>query len=505
MSKSGVEQAARRPRNGAASAPRLSVGLAAAALLSLGACASSKPLPTPQVTPPAAYEAPRGAGSLAQAALDEWWKLYQDPQLEELVARALANSPDARDALAKLEQADAIRDQAIAQLYIPTGNLTAGATYSDAQVIGTAGAFIQRGGVLNLNSGFSSSWELDLWGRRRAGRASTNADFYTAAMTFEATRVSLVANVAQQLFQARGLAMQLRDAVETARISHETARLTDLRFRAGLAARADADQTGGNAQAADAQVESFRAQLAAARRSLLVLIGSAFAPLDTLEAAATVGTLPATPDVVPGDLLRRRPDIRAAESRLLSSKAVLRVNELALLPTLRLNPGVTLAKSGGPFAATQLTWSIASNLTVPVLDRPRLLAAVRAQHAVAEQNIIAYERAVQTAYGDVENAFVFLDSDRKRVATLVEAETRARSAYDKARLGYERGLNDLQTVLTAETSWRNVRTQLTNAQATLMQRSVQVFRTLGGGWSPDRPAAASPEAETVASVVEGMK
>jgi len=487
------------------------LGLAAAwtpalfGALTVSACASSRPLPAPQVQPPAAYEAPRGPAGLSEAALDQWWTLYGDTQLEQLVARALASSPDARDAIAKLEQAAAVRDQAIAQLYLPTSTASGTGSVTRTDVLSGGSPFAQGGTATSLSGTFSASWEVDVWGRRSAARESTNADFYTAAMTFEATRTSLAASVAQGLFQARGIALQLRDAVETARINRELARIAQVKANTGLGARADMDQTAANAQAADAQVESLTAQLTAARRGLLVLIGQGFDPLDSLTATATVGAAPPTPDTLPGELLRRRPDVRAAESRLASATAALKVNELALLPTFKLNPGVTLTKTTGPFAATSTAWSIGANLTAPVLDRPRLLAAIRAQHAVAEQTVIAYEKAVQTAYGDVETALVYLDSDRRRVAILTEAEARARSAAEKARLGYSRGVNDLTTALQAETSWRNVRTQLTNAQATLMQRSVQVFKSLGGGWTPDRPAAASPQASLVASVAEGAK
>ena len=503
-----VDSPRKRPRH--ALKLKLFAGLLAAPLVS--ACVSSTPLPAPKVQPPVAFEAPRPSSEgLAPTALDRWWTLYADAQLDALVDRALASSPDARDAIAKLEQAAAIREQNIAQLYIPTSTLSATATENYTKFIesagtigggavGGGGGFLQGGAVTNLTGSFTSAWELDLWGRRRAGRDVINSDFYTAALTFEATRISLAASVAQSLFQARGLALQLRDAVETARITRELARIAGVKAKSGLGSRADQDQTAANAEAADAQVESLTAQLTGARRTLLVLIGQGFDPLASLEATATVGTVPPVPDQVPGELLRRRPDIRAAESRLNSATATLKVNELALLPTIRLNPGFTLSKNGGPFGATTAAWSVGANLSAPVLDRPRLLAAIRAQHAVAEQQVIAYEKAVQTAYGDTENAFVFLASDRRRVDMLSTAETRAKSAYDKASLGYARGLNDLQTALSAETSWRNIRTQLTNAQATLMQRSVQVFRSLGGGWSPDQVAAASTRAGLVASV-----
>ncbi len=115
--------------------------------------------------------------------------------------------------------------------------------------------------------------------------------------------------------------------------------------------------------------------------------------------------------------------------------------------------------------------------------------------------MIAYEKAVQTAYGDTENAFTFLESDGRRVRLLVDAEARAHSAYDKASVGYARGFNDLTSTLSTEATWRTIKSQLSSAQATLMDRSVQVFKALGGGWTPDQPAAATPYASRAAKAI----
>jgi outer membrane protein TolC len=138
---------------------------------------------------------------------------------------------------------------------------------------------------------------------------------------------------------------------------------------------------------------------------------------------------------------------------------------------------------------------------VPILDRPRLLAQVGVQRAFGEELVVNYERAVQTAYVETENALVLLDSDRRRVEILRAAEARAESGYRKKRQGYLLGVDDLTTALVAETTWRQLRIQRTAAEVNLMQRSVQLFRALGGGWSPEAPAASAPQ--TIA--VRGIK
>jgi outer membrane protein TolC len=138
---------------------------------------------------------------------------------------------------------------------------------------------------------------------------------------------------------------------------------------------------------------------------------------------------------------------------------------------------------------TTSSWSIGVGATVPVLDVPRLLAQLRQQRAVSEQQVLAYEQAVQTAYSEAENALVYLDSETRRVQQLQQAERSAAFAYEAKRVGYSRGFNDRQAALTAETTWRNARVALASARTTQMQRSVQVFKALGGGWSSTAPGS----------------
>ena len=469
--------------------------ISAAALLASGCVTST--VRKAEVTPPPAYESPTpNPGGLATAALDNWWTLYGDAQLNALVDEALRHAPDARTALAVLDQAAAVRSETLDKIYIPSGEVQGSGTRTQTSTLGSSSSsigqiFAPPGATESFSATFDVSWELDLFGRRAAARRGADADFYNAAFTYEATRTSLIADVADSLFQARGLALQLQDAIETARVDRELAHVADVQEKAGLTASKDVDQSLANAEAADAQAESLRAQLLAAQRSLLVLIGHGFDKVESLPASATVGAPPPVPATLPGDLLRRRPDVRAAEWRIVSAAATLRTDDLAVLPTINLQPGLSLTKSTGPFGYASDAWSIGAGVTQPILDRPRLIAQIHAQRAVAEQDVIAYEKTVQTAYSDVETAFTYLESDARRVRMLTEAEARAESAYRKSRLGYARGLNDLTTALQAENTWRTVRTQLSSAQITLMQRSVQAFKSLGGGWSPDQPAAAT--------------
>jgi outer membrane protein TolC len=200
---------------------------------------------------------------------------------------------------------------------------------------------------------------------------------------------------------------------------------------------------------------------------------------------------PTPPETVPGDLLRRRPDVREAEARVATALSQYRVDQLALFPTFTLKPGVGLQRTDQPsFTSTTENWSIGLNASVPVLNRGRLKQLAKVSGARAEEAVIAYEKAVQTAYGEAESDLVQLAADRNRAVILSAGEVQARAAFEAARKGYVAGLTDLSTLLQVEQSWRAARTALTAAQVQALRRSVQTFKALGGGWTPPQGGAA---------------
>jgi NodT family efflux transporter outer membrane factor (OMF) lipoprotein len=471
--------------------------LAASALaMVLSACANDR-VRMADVRTPAAYEQPQPQDIAPAASLERWWTLYNDAQLTDLVEQALKNSPDAKDAQAKLAQAIGVR-QAALTAYNPQGQLQASISKPNYTALNPAKTAtpgfnaVDFLGIQTESIGFPVTWEVDLFGRRNAAKRSADADLRTAQFTFDATRWSLAASVADSLFQARGLSIQLDQANETWRIERQLYDISKARSDHGLSPDSDAAQTLSNVQTAEAQAEALRGQLMAARRQLLLLVGRGVDPLATLPMPGEVGAPPPVPAVIPGELLVRRPDVREAQQRVESASGKLTLNKRALLPTFSLQPSVGLSQEGsGP--GTQFSyWTLAAGATAPILDRPRLLALVHQQSAVAEQAVIAYEKSVQTAYSDAEQAFGYYDSDKKRVAVLIQAEKNAAYAYQAKQTGYSRGLNDLNTALTAETQWRQARLALAQAEVTLMQRSVQVFKALGGGWAPETRTAQGP-------------
>jgi len=458
-------------------------------LFALSACASVRPADTRL---PAAYEAPPGVADAV--ALDRWWTAFDDPELTALVDQALAASPDARSAAARLAEARAQRSGALTT-FLPQGNLQGTARRNDSKVIDLDSAegiptdvpgFTIGGVTKNYALNFDVSWEVDLFGRIFAARRAANAELAAARFNYEGARASLAANVADSYFQARGLAIQLEDARQTVHIRQSLQDLAGKRVAHGLAAESDADRIAGDLAQAEAQAASLEAELRAARRTLLVLVGRGIDPLASLPVAASIDTAPPVPASVPGELLARRPDVREAEARVVSATGQLQLANRALFPTFTLTPGAGLTRSEQPgFAYSAKNWSIGGAVSVPVLDIPRLLSDIKVQGARGEQAVIAYEKTVQTAYAEAEGTLVRLDADRRGVAVLAAGEQRSAKAYNASRIRYGAGLEDLTTTLNNEQAWRAVHSQLTSAQVQAARRAVQAYKALGGGWPAD--------------------
>ncbi|HEY3797864.1 MAG TPA: efflux transporter outer membrane subunit [Caulobacteraceae bacterium] len=483
--------------------------LMGASALALAACASGAR--KPDLTLPAAYEAPAGTAILAPQQLDTWWTIFGDDELNGLEDQALEASPDVKSQIARLQEARATRNSTILQTF-PTGNLTGGASNKDTFALGAQPNSLAPIGGQSSNESlnFNVSWELDFFGALKTARDSARADYAASRFDIESARASLVANVADSYFQARGLAIQLEDARQSQRIEQELLNVAQTKADRGLGPASDADRIAGDLAQATSQVSNLAAQLHAAQRTLLILVGRGPEPVENLPLAANVPDPPPLPAAVPGDLLQRRPDVREAEEKMRSSALKTKLAKEQIFPNLTFVPALGLASSTAPGIAVaslvplvlgtaqQTTttgfWSYGANLSQPVLDIPRLLQDAKAQGARTEEAVVAYEQAVQNAYGDSENALVELASDEQRIAILTDGEARARRAYDAAEIRYKAGLDDITSTLSAEQAWRSDRSNLTAEKVQALRRAVQTYKALGGGWvyEPTKTAARTP-------------
>lgn len=450
--------------------------------LGLAGCATPRQA---DVRLPPAFEGPASAPAGA-VALDRWWEAFGDAELTGLVQDALARNPDVRTARARLDEVRAQRTSAIFQ-YLPQGDLTAsGRRTRTEQLSGTVAnipGFSTSGVSEQYSANLNVSWEVDPFGRGIIAYRAADAEVDRARFRLEATRALIAANTADAWFQAKGLAIQLAEARETARIQRELYEIAGRRAAAGLAASSEPDRIAGDLAQADAQVAALEAQLQVQKRAVLILAGRIVEPTASVSAAPQVGQPPPVPASIPSELLQRRPDVLEAQAAVRSAAGQQRLAGLAFFPTFTLTPGVGWQRIEQPqFSSETQSWTLGGSVMQPILSIPRLLADLKAQNARTEQAVTAYEKTVQVAFQEAERALVNLDADRRRVALLADGEVRATRAYQAARSGYERGLTDLSTTLSAEQAWRAVRAQLTAAQVQALRRTVEAYMELGGGW-----------------------
>lgn len=485
--------------------------------LAMAACAPSIHLPAPVTTLPATFEG-TGGGS-ASGELDSWWAGFEDPQLSELIGQALSNGFDTRLAFGRLREARAVRSRAIRDTG-PTGNLSASYSRPYTTLLssnlpafdlggaggGTAGSvdglgdlFNPTGPINNYALSLNASWEIDVFGRLSAARRQARETFAAEALDYQATRISVAADIASYLFQARGEAAQLDNARQSQRISGELADAARLGVERGLIAGGDAARLETDEANARAEVVRFSNALDISKRQILVLLGRGTAPLASLTIKPDLTAPPPPPAMVPGALLARRPDVRVAEMRLAAAATQVRVDRLSLFPRINLNPGAAFSSTNSPLGATAIAWTIGAGLASPVLDRPRLLATLRITEARGEQAVIQYERAVQTAYQEADRAFASVAANRERSTALDRAEARSRYAFDAARTGYRIGVTDLTALLQAEQAWRGARIAAINQRTLALRDTVAAYRALGGGWTPFVDADAAGVALTSSS------
>ena len=262
---------------GTASAARCVPLLLAVALIA--GCTTGRTPRSPEVRLPQAFDAASVAG--ATIPLDRWWTAYDDPQLAGLVEQALANGFDTRTALSRLEEARGLRSASLAQLG-PQGNIEGSGEVRQTEDLGgqqgidipgiPSGFSLTPSGLSGTaNLDFNVSYELDFLGRRGAARRTAEGDFAAARFNAEASRVAVTAEIADTLFQARALAVQLEDARATLRIQEDLLRAARIRGERGLAPTADAARVEADVAQASAQLRDLDAQLRTLRRSILLL------------------------------------------------------------------------------------------------------------------------------------------------------------------------------------------------------------------------------------------
>jgi multidrug efflux system outer membrane protein len=465
--------------------PRVAVACAA---LALAACTVGPNYSRPDVTLPERYpEASTGAAADADRVPPEWWRLYSDPLLDELVGATLAGNADLAQAVARVDEARAVLRAANAA-FIPELDLSANAG-RQALTNASPTPRVITGYAFTL----STSYEIDFWGRLR--RASESAQYNLLASRYgrDVVALSLASTTAQTYFTLRGLDALIAVTRESLVSYDASVDLTRRRAEGGVASDLDLRQAETQRQLARVQLTDLIRQRAAALHQLQLLT----ARLDLSVAAGDLGRMPVPIDPPPGlpsTLLERRPDVQAAEAALAAQNARIGVARAAMFPTISLTGdyGGQSAALGQLLAGPGRIWSIGFGLALPLFDAGRRAAATELEEARTREAVGAYQKAAQSAFHDVQDA---LSNVRLYAAAEEDARLRVVAAADALRLAqrrYESGYTSfLEVLITQRTLYEAQLAAVQNRQARMLA-SVDLMRALGGGWQPSETAAAAP-------------
>lgn len=463
--------------------------------VALSACTVGPDYVRPDVPVPDTFiqsQAPAdAAANEAAAAVDPaFWLAFGDPQLTELVEQALASNHDLRIALANFDRANALLRGSKFD-YFPT--ITASAEGSDSRASADQAPGVARNDRdgESYSAGIDVGWELDLFGRIRRNVEAGRAGAAASAADLEAAQVAIVGEVARTYFDLRGLQERLRVARGNADNQRETLRLVDARLDAGRGTEFDTARARAQLEATSSRIPALEAQLAFDMHRLGVLVGrTPDALVAQLEPSRPLPALPAKLDAgTPGELLRQRPDIAAAEQRLHAATARIGVATADLFPRFTLGGliGSQAIDTNMLFERSSETRFVALGIDWSFLDIGRVRARIAAADADAEGELARYEQTVLLALEETENALVSYARARTEDAHLERAAADSATAARLARVRFDAGAVDLFEVLDAE------RTQLQAQDAFAASRTrsavgaVSLYVALAGGWPDTLP------------------
>ena len=447
------------------------------------ACAAVGPdYRPPQRELPAAWRQPREAGLADGAPLQAaWWQTFGDPLLAEIVEQALAQNLDLRAAHARLAAARALRGVAAADRW-PSFDTRAG--FEDRQDSRNTpfGAFIPRTNIHSV--ALDASWELDLWGRVRRSVEAADRDLDASEADVRGAALTVAAEVVSTYVDLRAAQRRLAIAQANLRLQERTQALVQARLTAGLVVERDVAQAATNVESTRARLPALEASAMQAQNRLAVLLGKAPAELPpSLAMPGSMPVLPASIAVgVPADLLRRRPDVQAAERRFAAEVARIGIAEAERYPRFTLGGTLGLAANAADvFTKGSDILAFGPSLRWNLFDGGRLRQRVTALEANAEAAQIAWEQTVLLALEEAENAMMRFVREQSRRQALERAARQAARAVELAQSQYRAGLSDFQTVIDSERTVASIEDELVASDAAVAGSVVAIFKALGGG------------------------
>ena len=436
----------------------------------------------PEVNLPNTYHQEVNKENIA-TDLNHWWKLYQDPYLDDLMDKALNKNVDINAAIARLEEADAYLKQVGAAL-IPSIDLTSQGNRTKATENGIVPSSFVKPFRKNFNIQLGTSFELDFWGRLRRAKESARAEYIASQYSKDTVVLSLQSTLASNYLLLRSIDSQILALKDNVGYRKENLELTRKRLESGLISALDLHQAEAAFNNLSAQLSDLIRQREIVANQLILLSGdmNLNIPENKLDVLVTP---PIPPANMPSSLLESRPDIKEAEQIMIASNANIGVAKAALFPNISLtaNFGRESAELKNIDKTGSNIWGVGLGLTLPIFDSGRAQAKVSQATAKQKEALSYYESSIQNAFKEVNNAIVSLKEYTEQENDLKLTQDAAKKAMDIASNRYKAGYSSYLEYLDAQRVYNDASIAYIQKRQLRLMASVELFKSLGGGWS----------------------
>ena len=444
----------------------------------------------------------------ANADYSNWWRVFNDPELNALEEEAASQNLQLRQAAMRVVEARALLNTARGTLFPQSQQ----ATGSFARIKNSETTAIQLPAVQydQWGVGFNASWEIDMWGRFRRLVEAAEANYESSIYSYDDVLVVLQGELASAYIQMRTLEQRLDIVRENVLLQQQTLELAQKRYENGRVSELDVAQAATNLNATRAAVPPLEEAIRKTQNAICVLVGRA--PEDLSDTFAATG-IPAPPTQVvvgiPADLLRRRPDVRVAERQVALQSALIGFTESSLYPHMAITGSIGLEaeKMSDLFKSESMTGSIGPGFQWDILNYGRLINGYRAQTARFQEAVLGYQQAVLNADRSVEDAIISYLKEKERVELLRESVVTAQRSVEIATLQYREGKADFQRVIDTQRVLVARQEDLAASRGQVNLNLVSVYKELGGGWqtrctngAPGATLAVDPTSTTTPSL-----
>mgnify|MGYP001024434150 FL=1 len=453
----------------------------------LTACVGD-PYGRPDLAVPSQY---RFALAQSQAPADTiWWARFGDPALDTLVTEALANNEDLRIAAARVDQFQGAKVTTRAPLFPAIGYTGSTGEESRSELVYGPGADESRS---FSSAGVTAGWELDVWGRVRNLTVAADADWRASEADRRATVLQLVSAVVSGYVTLLSLDDQLATSERTLETRRQALVVFEKRHRGGVISKVELSQARSQYEVAAAAIPALRQRIARQENALSVLVGRNPGLVARGKPLLELGT-PAVPAGLPSELLTQRPDVVSAEQSLVAANARVNAARALYFPSISLTGllGVASFDLDELFDDGSSTWSYQGSVTGPIFQGGAVLGVNRQAEAQRRQLLANYEKVVQRAFADVDDALVATQTTAERSAAQ-RRQVEALNDYARlARKRFEGGYSSYLEVLDAESSLFNAELLYSEGHRERLLAHVDLYKALGGGWV-DAAAAQAPQ------------